>query len=88
MLLFKVQKVQILKNKFSMKNSIKSFAGLFFIRRIVFPQIVNALIGGKIVEYLYGGNPIYAIVTSGVLMILGAFTVSFVDDQDDLVTQK
>jgi maltose/moltooligosaccharide transporter len=39
---------------------------------IVFPQIINALIGGPIVKYLYAGNPIYALVAAGVFMILGA----------------
>lgn len=37
---------------------------------IVIPQIVNALIGGPLVKYLYGGNPVFALVTSGVAFII------------------
>ncbi|MEO9801849.1 MAG: MFS transporter [Reichenbachiella sp.] len=37
---------------------------------IVVPQIVNALIGGPLVKYLYGGNPVFALVTSGVAFII------------------
>jgi maltose/moltooligosaccharide transporter len=48
---------------------------------IVFPQIVNAIIGGPIVKYLYHGNPIYALVTAGVFMIFGAISVLWVHDQ-------
>jgi maltose/moltooligosaccharide transporter len=50
---------------------------------IVFPQIINALIGGPIVKYIYGGNPIYALVMSGVFMLLGAISVLWVNDTDD-----
>lgn len=50
---------------------------------IVLPQIINALIGGPIVKSLYGGNAMYAIVTSGVFMILAAFTLRFVKDKED-----
>ena len=52
---------------------------------IVIPQIINALIGGPIVKYLYGGNPIYAIVTSGVSLIIAAILVSRVKDVDDKI---
>jgi maltose/moltooligosaccharide transporter len=50
---------------------------------IVFPQIINAIIGGPIVKYLYDGNPIYAILVAGVLMALGGLTVLRVDDKDE-----
>ena len=52
---------------------------------IVFPQIINALIGGPIVKYFYDGNPIYALVVAGVLMSLGGLTVLRVDDKDEVV---
>lgn len=52
---------------------------------IVAPQIINALIGGPIVKNLYGGNAMFAIVTSGVVMILAAFTLKFVKDEDEVV---
>lgn len=55
---------------------------------IVIPQIVNAIIGGPIVKHLYDGNAIYAIVISGVAMIIAgilAIRVKDVDDQAELV---
>jgi maltose/moltooligosaccharide transporter len=51
---------------------------------IVIPQIVNALIGSPIVKYVYGGNAIYAILSSGVSFIIAALLVSKVKDVDDL----
>lgn len=50
---------------------------------IVIPQIVNALIGSPIVKYVYGGNAIYALMTSGVSFIIAAMLVSKVKDADD-----
>jgi maltose/moltooligosaccharide transporter len=50
---------------------------------IVIPQIVNALIGSPIVKYLYGGQSIYAIMTSGVSLLIAAFLVTKVKDVDD-----
>lgn len=50
---------------------------------ICMPQIVNAIIGGPIVKYLYGGNPIYALVTSGVAFLIAAVCVLKVYDVDD-----
>jgi maltose/moltooligosaccharide transporter len=53
---------------------------------IVIPQILNALIGGPLVKYVYGGDPIYALVTSGVSFLIAAMLVSKVKDVDDKVT--
>lgn len=50
---------------------------------IVLPQIINALIGGPVVKYVYGGNPIFAIVTSGVSFLIAAALVARVTDVDD-----
>ena len=47
---------------------------------ITLPQIVNGLFGGWIVKYLYGGQPIYAIVLAGILLICAAISVLFVYD--------
>ncbi len=55
---------------------------------IVIPQIINALIGGPIVKYLYGGNPIFALVMSGVALIIAALLVSRVEDRDDAYLRK
>ncbi len=50
---------------------------------ICMPQIVNALLGGPIVKYIYHDNPIYAIVTSGVALIIAALFVTRVKDVDE-----
>jgi maltose/moltooligosaccharide transporter len=52
---------------------------------IVFPQIINALIGGPIVKIVYGGHAVYALVAAGIFMILGAWSMRYVDDKDDVV---
>ncbi|WP_299114473.1 MFS transporter [uncultured Winogradskyella sp.] len=52
---------------------------------IVLPQILNALIGGPMVKYLYNDKPIYALVLSGVSFIIAALLVSRVKDVDDEV---
>lgn len=55
---------------------------------IVIPQIINALIGGPVVKYLYHDNPIFAIVASGVSFLIAAIMVFKVDDNDDEVATK
>ncbi len=55
---------------------------------IVIPQIINALIGGPMVKYLYGDNPMWALVVSGVSFLIAAALVSKVDDVDDTVLTK
>ncbi|WP_374552533.1 MFS transporter [Flavobacterium sp.] len=51
---------------------------------IVIPQIVNALIGGPLVKYVYGDHAIYALVMSGVSFIIAAFLVTKVKDNADV----
>ncbi|MFM2265124.1 MAG: hypothetical protein RLZ77_542 [Bacteroidota bacterium] len=53
---------------------------------IVIPQIINAIIGGPIVQHLYHDNAIYALVTSGVSFIIAAVLVVRVKDVDDTKT--
>jgi maltose/moltooligosaccharide transporter len=50
---------------------------------IVLPQIINALIGGPMVKYIYGGNPMYALIVSGISFLIAAMLVSRVKDVDD-----
>ncbi|HCQ12482.1 MFS transporter [Flavobacterium sp.] len=50
---------------------------------IVIPQIVNALIGGPLVKYVYGNHAIYAIVMSGVSFLIAAILVIKVKDNVD-----
>ena len=52
---------------------------------ITLPQIVNGVIGGPIVKYLYGSQAIYSLVMAGVFLLIAAFCVRFVDDKDDVV---
>ena len=52
---------------------------------IVIPQIINALIGGPLVKYFYGGDAIYALVMSGVSFLIAAALVVRVKDVDDTV---
>jgi maltose/moltooligosaccharide transporter len=53
---------------------------------IVIPQIINAIIGGPIVQYLYNDNAIYALITSGVSFLIAALLVVRVKDVDDTKT--
>jgi maltose/moltooligosaccharide transporter len=52
---------------------------------IVIPQIINALIGGPLVKYLYNDHAIYAIMTSGVSFLIAAALVVKVKDVDDVI---
>lgn len=47
---------------------------------ITLPQIVNGVIGGPIVKYLYNNHAIYALVMAGVFMLLAAVSALFVQD--------
>jgi maltose/moltooligosaccharide transporter len=55
---------------------------------ITLPQIVNGIIGGPIVKYIYGSQAIYSLVMAGVFLLLAALSVRFVDDRDDVVAAK
>lgn len=52
---------------------------------ITIPQIFNGLIGGVMVKYLYHGKTIYAMVFSGICLLIAAVSVLFVQDKDDPV---
>lgn len=47
---------------------------------ITLPQIINGFVGGSIVKYIYGGQPIYAILMAGVFFLLAAISVVKVYD--------
>ncbi|MBS7333747.1 MAG: SLC45 family MFS transporter [Weeksellaceae bacterium] len=49
---------------------------------ICIPQIINSILGGPIVKYIYGGNPIYAIMMSGVAFLIAALLVKRVQDDE------
>src|SRR5690606_19560577 len=52
---------------------------------ITIPQILNGLIGGPMVRYIYHNEPVYALVLSGVFFISAAVSVIFVYDPADHV---
>ena len=52
---------------------------------IVIPQIINALIGGPLVKYVYNDHAIYALVTSGISFMLAAYLVLKVKDKKDSI---
>lgn len=52
---------------------------------ITIPQICNGLLGALMVKYLYGGHTIYAMVFSGVCLLIAAISVLAVEDKDDPV---
>ncbi len=54
---------------------------------ITLPQIVNGVIGGPVVKYVYGSHAIYSLVMAGVFLLIAAFCVRFVTDEDDVVAQ-
>lgn len=49
---------------------------------ITFPQIVNGLFHGWIVNHVYGRHPIYALLTGGIFFLLAAVSVMFVKDNE------
>ncbi|MEM9858306.1 MAG: MFS transporter [Bacteroidota bacterium] len=53
---------------------------------ITVPQIVNGIFGGLMVKYIFGNQPIYSLVFAGFLLVLAAFSVSRVDDKDELIS--
>lgn len=60
------------------------YMGLFNLF-ITLPQITNGIIGGPMVNGVYGGQAIYALVTAGVFMLIGAVSMRWVHDHDDVV---
>lgn len=55
---------------------------------IVIPQIVNAIIGGPLVKYLYNNEAIFAIVTSGVSFFIAAALVYKVKDSEETISEN
>jgi len=56
------------------------YMGLFNMS-ITIPQIINGIFGGLILQYFFKGDPLYSILMAGVLMILGAVSVSFIREK-------
>ena len=56
------------------------YMGIFNIF-ITLPQIVNGLFGGPVVKRVFDSQAIYALVMSGVFLLIAAFSVLLVNDQ-------
>ncbi|PYE82867.1 maltose/moltooligosaccharide transporter [Winogradskyella epiphytica] len=54
---------------------------------IVVPQIINGIIGGPLVKYAYGNQAIFAIVVSGVSLIIAGLLSFKINDRTDLITK-
>ncbi|MFY0713777.1 MFS transporter [Seonamhaeicola sp. NFXS20] len=54
---------------------------------IVIPQIINALIGGPLVKYVYSNHAVFALITSGISFLIAAALVSKVKDVDDIIQE-
>ena len=52
---------------------------------ITIPQVCNGLLGGFMVNHVYGGHTVYAMVFSGLCLLIAAVSVIFVEDKDDPV---
>jgi maltose/moltooligosaccharide transporter len=48
------------------------------------PQILSGLLGGNILKQFFDGHAIYILVLAGVSMLLGAFSVYFVEDKQKI----
>ena len=55
---------------------------------ITIPQLVNGLVSGPMIKYMYGNHAIYALMVAGGFMILGAIAAIFVKDNDDLALKS
>lgn len=55
---------------------------------ITLPQIINGLIGGIIVKYLYKGEAIYAIIAAGIFFIIAAVSVLYVREVEKSYSRK
>jgi maltose/moltooligosaccharide transporter len=51
---------------------------------ITLPQIVNGILGGPMVKYLFDGHAIMAIVLGGIFMLCAALVVVFVKEQNNI----
>lgn len=56
------------------------YMGIFNIF-ITFPQILNGIFGGMIVKHFFGSQAIYALIMSGIFLLIAAVSVLMVDDK-------
>lgn len=60
------------------------YMGLFNLT-VVVPQILSGVFGGPILRNFFGGQGIFILVFAGVVMILGAIAVRFIDDKSNVI---
>ncbi|SMO67226.1 maltose/moltooligosaccharide transporter [Saccharicrinis carchari] len=58
------------------------YMGLFNLT-VVVPQILSGVIGGPILRTFFGNQGVYILVLAGVIMVLGALSVSFVKSAEE-----
>jgi maltose/moltooligosaccharide transporter len=63
-------------------NKMGTYMGIFNFF-IVIPQIMAASILGFMVKNLFGGQPIFALVTGGISMLIASVLILFVNDVDE-----
>ena len=51
---------------------------------IVIPQIINGVIGGPLVKYVYQNQAIFALMVSGLSFVLAGFLALQVKDSNEL----
>jgi maltose/moltooligosaccharide transporter len=55
---------------------------------ITMPQIINGIVGGPMVKYIYNNQPVYAIVLAGIFMLCAALSVIYVYDPATIKIKK
>jgi maltose/moltooligosaccharide transporter len=51
---------------------------------ITIPQIISGIVGGPLVKFVYHDKAIYALVVSGLCMLIAALATTFVKDVDEI----
>lgn len=62
------------------------YMGLFNLT-VVVPQILSGVFGGPILRNFFGGEGIYVLVMAGIIMILGAISVSFIKTNSKAINE-
>jgi maltose/moltooligosaccharide transporter len=52
---------------------------------ITVPQILNAIVGGILVKYIFNNQAIYSLILGGFCFVIAALFVNFVDDSDEII---
>lgn len=55
---------------------------------ITIPQILNGIVGGPLVKYVYHDQPVYALVLAGIFMLCASLSVIYVYDPVDIALSQ